>query len=464
MRNNDTGVEMKNNDTGVHKYTTKQDYHKPEEQEILEKLEWFKDLKLGFMSHFGLYNHYGIVESWSISDELDNKKYRWSQRQVNWTEDFNKYREEYFESYKAFNPTCFSPFEWANQIERLGFKYTIITTKHHDGFCLWDTKTTDFKVTSNLCPYSTNKNANIIPQLYNELRQRNIGIATYFSKPDWHNSDYWTIDNLDNYGTTRNSNYDGLKNKNKWQRFVDFSHNQIKELVLENGPVDVLWLDGGWVNKENKEDFQLDKLVPNLRKAIPDLIVCDRTNKGKYENYVTPEQEVPSEVLDIPWESCISLGGKFGYEYDSNYKSGESLIQILVSVVSKGGNLVLNVAPQPNGKLPDKAIYELNILSDWLAINGEAIYSTRPVLNNNSRNVMTQRKNHKIKYVFCDRNSLIYNKYLYIDYVECCSVSLLGVDEKINFEKYGDLMKIEIPQNMIGTTTPIITVIKINLD
>lgn len=453
---------MKNNDTGVHKYTTKQDYHIPEELEVLQKLEWFKDLKLGFMSHFGLYNHYGIVESWSLSDELDNKKYRWSQRQIDWREDYSNYREEYFESYKAFNPTCFSPAEWANQIARLGFKYTIITTKHHDGFCLWDTKTTDFKVTNSKCPYSANKNANIIPQLYNELRDRNIGIATYFSKPDWHNNDYWTFDKQDTYGTTRNSNYDGLLEIDKWQKFVNFSHEQIKELVLENGPVDVLWLDGGWVNKNNKEDFQLDKLVPELRNTTPDLLVCDRTNKGKYENYVTPEQEVPSEVLDIPWESCITLGGKFGYEYDADYKSGESLIKMLVSVVSKGGNLVLNVAPQPNGKLPDKAIYELNILCDWLKVNGEAIYSTRPVLENSTKNIMTQSKNLKTKYVFYDRNSLLYTKYIYIDYVECSNINLLGSNEEIKFEKYGDLMKIEIPPHMIGMTCPVITVIKLN--
>lgn len=450
----------KNNDTGVHKYTTKKDYYVPEEPEVLEKLEWFKDLKLGFMSHFGLYNHYGIVESWSLSDELDNKKYRWSQRQVTWTEDFTKYREEYFESYKAFNPTCFSPTEWANQIERLGFKYTIITTKHHDGFCLWDTDTTNFKVTNGSCPYSANENANIIPKLYNELRDRNIGIATYFSKPDWHSDDYWTADNLDSYGTTRNSNYDGSEESEKWQKFVDFSHEQIKELVCEHGPVDALWLDGGWVNKNNKEDFQLDKLVPKLREHTPSLLVCDRTNKGKYENYVTPEQEVPGEVLDIPWESCITLGGKFGYEYDANYKSGESLIQMLVSVVSRGGNLVLNVAPQPNGKLPDKAIYELNILSDWLTVNGQAIYGTRPVIENKTKNIMTQSKDNKIKYIFSERNSLLYTKYLYIDYIDCKNVSLIGVEEELSFEKYGDLLKIEVPQYMIGKTRPIITVFK----
>lgn len=451
---------MKKDDLGVHKYTTEKDYTLPSEPNLIERLEWFKDMKLGFMSHIGLYNHYGVVESWTLSDELDNKKYRWSQRQIDWTEDFEGYKQEYFNSYKAFNPTCFSPDRWAKEIKRLGFKYAIVTSKHHDGFCLWDTKTTDFKVTADECIFNTNPNANIIPKLYDAFRENGIGIATYFSKPDWSSNDYWCKDFAETYGTTRSKNYRTEDYPEKWNSYIDYAHQQIKELVLEHGPVDILWLDGGWVNSNLDEDFRLEKLVPELRQTNPDLLVCDRTNKGIYENYVTPEQETPNEVLTIPWEACITIGTKFGYEYDANYKSGEELIKLFVDILTRGGNLVINISPQPNGKLPDKAIYELNILSDWIENNKQAIYSTRPVEVNPTKNLFTRTKDNRSYFAFIERLTPIYSKYIYIDAIEYQSIHWMN-GEELKVCEFGDLLKIEVPSHLVGTTIPKYTVIEV---
>ena len=359
---------------GVHNYTV-DEYVSPKDKVILEQLEWFKDQKLGLMMHFGIFSQMGIYESWPIVDEDAS----WARKDVDWVDDGNEFREEYFALNKSFNPVCIEPEVWADVAKKGGFRYLVFTTKHHDGFCLWDTKQTDYKITAEDCPFCAHKYADIVGNVFNAFRKKDIAIAAYFSKPDWHSKYFWAENKEREIGESRMPTYDATKEPELWQQFVAFSHNQLRELINDYGKIDILWLDGGWVEPRNHLDLQMNKIIPELRKNNPKLLVADRTVGGEYENYITPELTVPEEVLSIPWESCLNLGSSFAYRYDGTYKTVDEIVKMLIDIVCKGGNLALNVAPQPNGKLPKAAVQTILELGNWLNKYGEGIYGTRPV-------------------------------------------------------------------------------------
>ena len=203
-----------------------------------------------------------------------------------------------------------------------------------------------------------------------------MAISVYFSKPDWHSDDYWHRE----FGTapTRNVNYSIEEHPEMWERFVSYTHRQIEELGTRYGKIDCLWLDGGWVNPDNQgQDIRLGEIVNELRSGPqPHLIVCDRTVGGEFENIVTPEKEIPERPMNIPWETCTTVGDRFSFHYTDNFKTGRQLVHLLLNVVSRGGNLALNVAPQPDGALPAGAVASLRDLGRWMRIHGEGIYNT----------------------------------------------------------------------------------------
>lgn len=348
---------------------------KPEAERISEKLEWFQDQKFGFFTHFGIYSQWGCIESWPLVEEdkwgrPDDLK-AWTDR----NKDMKKFKRDYWALNKTFNPVKFDANVWAAAAKDAGMKYFVFTTKHHDGFTMYDTKLTDFRITGNDCPFRKNSRADVTKQLFNAFRKEGFGIGAYYSKADWHHPDYWSPDAT---AKNRNPNYDTAKSPEKWARFVQFVHGQIEEIVSRYGRIDILWLDAGQV-RPPKQDIQMDKLATMARGYQPDLLVVDRTVGGKYENYRTPEQQVPPKPLDYPWESCITMGKQWSYKPDDQYKSARELIHLLVDVVAKGGNLLLNVGPQPDGQLPPPALERMNIIGQWLKVNGEAIYGTRPI-------------------------------------------------------------------------------------
>ena len=355
---------------GTHGYYAG-DYVEVTDPLVKAEIEKFRDRKLALMMHFGIYSQLGIHESWPLVDAESS----WSRSLVDWAEG-EDLKRQYVDMWKSFNPVRLQPERWAALAKKDGFRYLVFTAKHHDGFCLFDSKYTDYKVTNPECPFSRNKNADIVKSVFDAFRAEGLAISCYFSKPDWHHPDYW-----DNCGlgrkTSRWPSYDVKKDSERWARFVAFTRSQILELVRDYGPFECLWLDGGQVQRRAGLDINIEDIVAEARKIRPGLIAADRTAGGMAENIITPEQTVPEKPLMVPWESCVTMGTGFSYRYDDTYKSPRELIHLLVDIVAKGGNLALNVAPGPDGRLPQPAVDRMNAMGDWLRKNGAAIYGTR---------------------------------------------------------------------------------------
>jgi alpha-L-fucosidase len=202
---------------------------------VRRKLDQWQDLKLGLLMHWGTYSQWGIVESWSLCSEDES----WCRRSM---DDYATYKKAYEALQTTFNPVRFDPDRWAKAAKDAGMRYVVFTTKHHDGFSMFDTHETDYRITSPHTPFSSNPRADVTREIFNAFRAQGFMVGAYFSKPDWHSPDYWWP-----YFATpdRNPNYDIKKYPDRWARFVAFTHAQIGELMSRYGPVDILWLDGG---------------------------------------------------------------------------------------------------------------------------------------------------------------------------------------------------------------------------
>ena len=369
---------------------------------ILKRIDQWQDLKFGFMAHWGMYSQWGVVESWSICNEP------WINRNG---ADYYEYKKEYQALNKTFNPKHFDAKQWAKAAKEAGMKYMVFTTKHHDGFCMFDSNQTDYSVAGAECPYHTSAQPDITRDIVDAFRDEGMWIGLYFSKPDWHNDDYWAHEWVT---PDRNVNYEISSHQQRWENFKQFTYNQIYELTHNYGDIDILWLDGGWVrpewslNDETREwlgcyqriqDIDMPRIAAMARKDNPNLIIVDRSVGGKYENYRTPEQQVPDSLLSYPWETCMSMGDSWSYVENDNYKSTRKLIHTLIDIVAKGGNYLLNVGPDADGRLPETALQRMKEIGEWLKKNGYAIYNTRPLYPYAQGNLRyTQSKDGKHKY------------------------------------------------------------------
>ncbi|HEX7339286.1 MAG TPA: alpha-L-fucosidase [Rhodanobacteraceae bacterium] len=359
------------------------DYVPVTDPQVRRKLAQWQDWKFGIILHWGIYSQLGIVESWSICSEDEP----WCKRPDGMG--YVAWKQRYEQLPKTFNPVKFDPDAWARAAHDAGMRYVVFTTKHHDGFCMFDTATTDYRMTAPDVPYHANPKANIAKAVFDAFRARDMGIGAYFSKADWHTPDYWSP----KWATpTRNNNYDVRKHPETWQKFVTFTHRQIDEITSQYGRVDLMWLDAGWVNASPHpdakaygmavpwaQDIDMDKLAAIARRNQPGLILVNRADGGPYENYRTPEQTVPDHLLPYPWETCMTMGTSWSYKPDDKYKSPRELVHTLVGIVARGGNLLLGIGPDGEGQLPAVALERLRVIGQWMDVNGSAIHGTRPV-------------------------------------------------------------------------------------
>jgi alpha-L-fucosidase len=425
--------------------------------QVLQKLDEWQDWKFGLLMHWGPYSQWGVVESWSICPEDEG----WTQRKPAGIPYYD-YLKKYEALGTTFNPQQFDPAKWAKAARDAGMKYLVFTTKHHDGYCMFDTKQTDYRVTAPQSAFSKDPRANIAKEVFEAFRKEGIHAGAYFSKPDWHSEYYWWP-----YfpPKDRNVNYDVKKYADRWNKFRQFTYSQIEELMTGYGKIDILWLDGGWVRplkQQNKESLSWSKTPPQdqdidmagiaamARRHQPGLIVVDRSVHGPYENYRTPEQQIPDKPLAYPWETCMTMGQSWSYVPDDKYKSVTQLIHNLVDIVAKGGNYLLNVGPGPDGALHEAAYTTLRGIGDWMRVNGEAIYGTRAV---------EPYKDGKVCFTKKKDGAAIYAIYLLdeneslpaaisvrgIEPHKNMRVSLLGAKGKLNWKSTGKGMEISIP-------------------
>ena len=316
--------------------------------------EWFQADRFGLFIHFGLYALAARHEWVKSYEEISN-------------EDYQKY-------FDHFDPDLYDPKAWAKAAKEAGMKYFIITTKHHEGFCLWDTKYTDYKVTNT--PYGKD----ILGPMVEAFRAEGLKVGFYHSLLDWHHPDY-TVDAR--HPMRNNEAYKAMDKDRDITRYSEYLYNQVEELMTQFGKIDIIWFDftvrpaDGFPGK-GKEIWQSEKLLKMIRSYQPDIIINDRLEID--QDVKTPEQFQPREWFKVDgkpvaWEACQTMSGSWGYYRDEeSWKSVEMMIKMLVDSVSKGGNMIMNVGPTARGEFDYRAMNALEGIGKWMHYNSRSIY------------------------------------------------------------------------------------------
>jgi len=443
------------------------EYYPETDELVLRKLEGWGDLKFGLLMHWTPSSQWGIVESWSLCSEDED----WCKRKI---DDYDEYKREYAKLKDTFNPVKFDPATWAAVAEEAGMKYVVFTMKHHDGFCMYDSKYTDYKITDPGCAYHTNPKANIAKEVFSAFREKGFMIGAYFSKPDWHSDYFW----WKRFATPdRNANYEIKKHPERWQKFVEFTHNQIDEIMTDYGSIDILWLDGCWVRRYSEKDLEEERKLVNYniyriqnqdidmpaiarksRVKQPGLIVVDRAVPGPEQNYLTPENQVPAETLPYPWETCMPMTPSWSYEPGLEYKPARTLVHLLVDIVAKGGNFLLNLAVTAEGEYEPEGYDRMKRIGAWMKVNGEAIYASHPVRPyKDGKTCLTQLKDGTTYAIYLagEEETVMPATIAFTTYVIPlnATVEILGTGVKADWKRTAAGCEVAIPE-AIRTTPP----------
>jgi alpha-L-fucosidase len=332
-----------------------------------KKMEWFSDAKLGIFIHWGIYSVNGISESWSF---------------------FNGYisHQDYMKQMDGFTAKKYNPEQWAQLIKESGAKYTVITSKHHDGFALWDSNYGNLNSLKN-----SKAKKDLLTPFVNEINRKGLKLGLYYSLPDWSYKDYTNH-------TNKIKRYNIDQNPKRWNSFLKYRDNQLNELKKRYNP-DLWWFDGDW--EHNANEWKSKELKKMLQKDSPKVIFNSRLNQ--FGDYDTPEIGIPVyRPSSQYWELCMTINDSWGYQQnDKNYKTSMQIIDLFVDTISKGGNLLLNISPKSDGTIPEKQKTILKELGKWIKKNESAIYSTkRGIPYDHFYGPSTLSKDNKTLYLF----------------------------------------------------------------
>jgi len=401
-----------------------------------DRTAWYRDAKFGMFIHWGPYSLASVEASWPIMRPTPG----------------GISEAEYRELPKRFNPTKFDPHAFVSLARTAGQQYMVFTTKHHDGFCMFDTSYTDYKITNT--PYGKD----IVAQLSAAARQADMPLGFYYSPPDMHHPGFRDTTKL------AKDNWNGEPARPEWPLYLDYVELQLTELLTNYGPAALIWFDG----LNHQEKYGGVRFLDLIRKLQPATLVNDRI--GVPGDYQTPEQFIPNKIptkgvhisgVDpnvqdklkptIPkpedfqlWETCMTINNTWAYNmHDHEYKSSQYLIRALVEVASRGGNFLLNVGPQPDGVIQPEFQERLRAVGDWLTVNGESIYGTSygPV-----QGMSAARTTAKGKTVFVhvfDWPSSVFE----VRGVEAkvMSARLLATGQPLNFRQSEEKLQIDLP-------------------
>ncbi len=318
---------------------------------------WFKDARFGMFIHWAPCSQRGWELSWPLVAGVGALPF--SQ---------NVKVDEYHSVARTFNPEKFDPRAWARLAKRAGMKYAVLTSKHHDGFAMFHTATSDYSVANT--PFGRD----IVREYADAFRAEGLRVGLYFSLIDWHHPDYPAFTEADKpykFGQWRRSTPE------QWDRFVAVMFMQIRELLTNYGRIDLLWFDGGW--ERTPEEWKTSEIEKMVRELQPGIVINDRLpGCGDYD---TPEQAVPSKPPQRAWETCMTMNNSWAYNpADTGYKSARSLVHTLEQVAAMGGNLLLNVGPTGDGTLAPEQAERMETIAAWMEQNGESIADTEPGL------------------------------------------------------------------------------------
>ncbi len=333
---------------------------KETEQERDRRMAWWRQARFGLFIHWGLY----AIPAGEWNGETDHAEWILTTAQIPVA--------EYEKFAPRFNPLKFDPTEWVRAARDAGMKYIVITSKHHDGFCLFDSQMTDYDVID-----ATPFKRDILKELADECRRQGIRMCWYHSIMDWHHPDYLPRRRWESR-PSEGADFD---------RYVEYMKSQVEELLTNYGEIGVMWFDGEWEHTWTRERG-ID-LYNYVRSIAPEVIINNRVGKGRagmtgtYDpetasgDFGTPEQEIPATGLGYDWETCMTMNDHWGYnKNDLNWKSVKDLIQKLIDIASKGGNFLLNVGPTAEGLFPQESLDRLKTMGEWLRKNGDSIYGT----------------------------------------------------------------------------------------
>lgn len=346
------------------------DYLQESQQERDVRMAWWREARFGMFIHWGLY----AVPAGIWKGEEIRGIGEWIMATANIS------IAEYEPLTQQFNPVKYNAAEWVSIAKDAGMKYIVITSKHHDGFSLWDSQVSDYDIVDRT-PYGQD----VLEPLSRECKRQGVKLCFYHSILDWHHPAQYVDPEAENprNGHARNNIHEDRK-----AEYVTYMKGQLKELIARYDP-SVLWFDGEWVEWWMPEDGK--DLYNYVRSLKPDIIINNRVGKGRRGmagmskgpeaagDFGTPEQEIPATGLPgVDWESCMTMNDTWGFKsFDHNWKSTETLMRNLIDIASKGGNYLLNVGPTAEGLIPQPSVERLQEMGRWMKVNGEAIYGTQ---------------------------------------------------------------------------------------